>query len=87
MSCCPEARAILSHRHRMRLRYVGGRPVLVKGPATGNEYRFSGVEPVRLVDPRDAISLVRDHMFRIEGLIELTAADVATAKGGNSDNA
>jgi hypothetical protein len=59
----------------MRLRYVGGRPVLVKCPATGNQYRFSGVEPVRLVDPRDAITLARDPIFRIEGLIELSTDD------------
>jgi len=74
---------ILTQRHRMRLRYMGGRPVLVKGPATGNQYRFSGVEPIRLVDPRDAIALVRNPMFRIEGLIELSVDENLAAADGH----
>ena len=89
MSCCGQSRtAPLTDRHRMRVRYGGGRPVVVKGPASGASYAFSGRSRVRLVDPRDAVALVRDPMFRAEGLVELPAggaagAGEAEAKGSN----
>lgn len=71
MSCCPQATAALTERHRMQVRYSGGRSVRVRGPVTGAEYRFSGVERLQLVDPRDAIAIVRSPLFRIDGLVEL----------------
>lgn len=72
MSCCGEtATAPLNERHRMRVRYLGGRLVAVKGPVTGQAYEFSGLDRVKLVDPRDAIVMVRDRTFRIEGIVEL----------------
>ena len=72
MSCCGgTATAPLNERHRMRVRYLGGRPVVLKGPVTGVEYRFSGSERDQLVDPRDAIMITRDRLFRIEGIVEL----------------
>jgi hypothetical protein len=55
----------------MQVRYLGGRPVVVRGPLTGAEYRFSGSERDQLVDPRDAIMITRDRLFRIEGIMEL----------------
>ena len=55
MSCCSEGTAALNGRHRMRVRYGGGRPVLVKGPVTGHDYHFSGSARLQLVDPRDAV--------------------------------
>ena len=61
----------MTERHRMRVRYAGGRPLLIKGPATGTSYRFSGLDRVQLVDPRDAVSIVRNRLFRIEGVVEV----------------
>jgi len=75
MSCCGETRtAAMTERHRMRVRYGGGRPVIVRGPVTGSDYRFSGTERVQLVDPRDAAAIMRNRMFRIEGVVELPAS-------------
>jgi hypothetical protein len=75
MSCCGQSRtAPMSERHRMRVRYGGGRPLLVKGPVTGSEYRFSGTARVQLVDPRDAVALLRHPCFRLEGVVELPAS-------------
>ena len=71
-SCCPQTRtAVLTERHRLRVRYGGARPVVVKGPTTGAEYRFSGTDRVQLVDPRDAVALTRHALFRVEGAVEL----------------
>jgi len=56
----------------MQVRYLGGRPIELKGPATGVTYRFSGLDRIQLVDPRDAVVIVRDKVFRIDGVIELT---------------
>jgi len=72
MSCCgsgPTGR--LTDRHRVRVRYVDRRPVVVKGPVTGTSYAFSGAARVQLLDPRDALSVVRDPMFRAEGVVEV----------------
>jgi hypothetical protein len=74
MSCCGQTpTAPLTERHRLRVRYGGGRPVAVTGPVTSVVYRFSGVERLQLVDPRDAPALARTPMFRIEGVVELPA--------------
>ena len=76
MSCCGGTQtAPLNDRHRMRVRYLGGRPVEVRGPATGQSYRFSGRERLQLVDPRDAVAIVRNRAFRVEGLVELSAEE------------
>jgi hypothetical protein len=56
----------------MRVRYGGGRPVMVRGPVTGAGYRFSAAERVQLVDPRDAVAIVRNSLFRVESAVELT---------------
>jgi len=85
MSCCPQATVALTERHRMRVRYGGGRPVTVKGPVTGTDYRFSGIERLQLVDPRDAVAIARSPLFRVEGLLELSAAEASARKRGGSD--
>lgn len=73
MSCCGENRtAPMTERHRLRVRYYGGRPVIIKGPATGSSYRFSGIDRVQLVDPRDAAAIVRNRLFRVEGVVEIS---------------
>ena len=82
MSCCPRESGPLSERHRMRVRYSGGRPIVVKGPVTGVEYHFSGTARIQLVEPRDAIAIARNDLFRIEGVIELHMAEVGFSGGG-----
>lgn len=73
MGCCGESRtAPMTERHRMRVRYCGGRPVVIKGPATDSSYRFSGIDRVQLMDPRDEIAIVRNRLFRVEGVVEIS---------------
>jgi hypothetical protein len=72
VSCCPGGAPTFSERHRLRVRYQGGRSLVVKGPVTKAEYRFSGMDRVQLIDPRDAIGIIRSSLFRIEGVVELT---------------
>jgi len=75
MGCCGESRtAPMTERHRMRVRYCGGRSVVIKGLATGSSYRFSGIDRVQLVDPRDAVAIVRNRLFRVEGVVEISAS-------------
>ena len=75
MGCCGETRtAQLTERHRMRVRYAGGRPIMIKGPVTGSDYRFSGMDRLQLVDPRDAVAIVRNQLFRIEGIVEISGS-------------
>jgi hypothetical protein len=56
----------------MKVRYQGGRPVVVRGPVTGASYRFSGTDRMQLVDPRDAVAIVRSSLFRVEGVVEVS---------------
>jgi len=84
MSCCQEAGATpIGERHRMRIRYEGGRSIVVKGPVTGRLYRFSGTERLQLVDPRDAVAIVRTPLFRIDGIVELPKE--SAPNGANHD--
>lgn len=46
------------------LRYLESSPILVRGPATGRQYQFSGTRPVQPVDARDAEALLRTRFFR-----------------------
>ena len=71
----------------MRVRYGGGRQVVVRGPVTGIDYSFSGIERVQLVDPRDAIALARNPLFRIEGVVELAGANGPLSKNGGGRDA
>jgi hypothetical protein len=72
MSCCRESRTTpMTERHRMHVRYGGGRPIVVKGPVTGLSYHFSGIDRLQLVDPRDAVAIVRNPLFQVEGVVEV----------------
>ena len=84
MSCCPKAMRPLSARHRMRVSYSGGSPLLIKGPVTGSVYRFSGIQRTQLVDPRDAVAIVRNHLFRIEGVVEVSVETAPSSMGAGS---
>jgi hypothetical protein len=77
----------LTLKHRMRVSYRGGRPVVIKGPVTGIDYRFSGIEQTQLVDPRDGVVLVRNQLFRIEGIVETSTAEVVSSSNGTGDHA
>jgi hypothetical protein len=48
----------------VRLQYFQTRPLLVRGPATGRVYQFSGAHPEAGVDARDAAALLRTNLFR-----------------------
>ena len=83
MSCCGQSRtAPMTERHRMRVRYGGGRPIVVKGPVTGLSYHFSGTDRVQLIDPRDVVTIVRNPLFRVEGVVEIS---VSGRQEGHSD--
>jgi hypothetical protein len=73
MSCCGShiPTTPLTERHRFRLRYAGEQPIVVKGPSTGSEYQFSGLDRVQLVDPRDAIRLLQSGPFEMDGIVEV----------------
>jgi len=71
----------------MRVRYGGGRPVVVKGPATGADYRFSGIERLQLVHPQDAVVIVRNPLFRIEGVVEVDTVPVVFSRKGPGHHA
>jgi hypothetical protein len=61
----------MTGRHRIRIRYEGGRTIVVKGPFTGREYRFSGTDRVLLVDPRDAVGMAKPGILSVAGVVEL----------------
>ena len=46
------------------LHYLQGALILVRGPATGRLYEFSGSNPDQPVDGRDAERLVHSRLFR-----------------------
>ena len=45
------------------LRYTETSPILVRGPASGRHYQFSGSNPVQAVDARDVAALLRTGFF------------------------
>jgi hypothetical protein len=75
MSCCGKSRAgtlTISQQDidrglRLEIEYTGGRTVQVRGPVTGTEYVFSGLQRLQKVDPRDAIAVLKNQMFRVKG--------------------
>jgi hypothetical protein len=72
MSCCPQSRiTAMTDHHRLRVRYGGGRPIVIKGPVTGSIYQFSGINRTQLVDPRDGVAITRNPLFRVEGVVEI----------------
>src|SRR5262245_37012278 len=87
MTCCPDARVALNERHRMRVRYTGGRSLTVIGPATGTVYRFSGLSRSLLLDPRDAFSIARSSLFRIEELLEVSTDQVTLVRARSDADA
>ncbi len=48
------------------LRYLAGAPILVRGPATRTEYRFTRDAPLQRVAQADAAALIASGYFRRE---------------------
>jgi len=48
----------------VNLMYFGFAKVSVRGPISGELYEFSRHEPVRPVDARDAVSMLKTRLFR-----------------------
>jgi hypothetical protein len=48
----------------VRVRYVGVRPVRVRGAASGRVYTASSADPSLTIDARDAAALIRTGLFR-----------------------
>lgn len=46
------------------LRAISTGGMVVRGPATGRQYSFSGATPVQMVEVRDAAALLRTSWFR-----------------------
>jgi len=53
---------------------------------TGIDYRFSGLMRIQLVDPRDTVSLVRNPLLRIEGVVEIPVVDKLLRGEGGDHN-
>ena len=51
----------------LRLRYLEKSPIRVRNQASGKDYDFSAANPVRLVDARDAESMLRTRFFAKAG--------------------
>jgi len=59
--------------------------VVIKGPVTGSDYRFSGVQRLQLVDPRDAVTMARHPLLRVEAVVEIGATAVLHKNGGRGN--
>jgi hypothetical protein len=51
----------------VHVRYLGVRPVRVRGPASGRTYHTSSADPMLTIDARDAAALARTGLFRTAG--------------------
>ena len=54
----------------LEIEYSGGRTVTVTGGVTGKSYVFSGLRRLGAVDPRDAMTILRDGRFRLKRVIQ-----------------
>ena len=77
MGCCGQAvsgRLTITQKEideglMVQIEYVGGRTVNVTGAVTRKSYIFSGLQRIGKVDPRDAPAILRDHRFRLKGIV------------------
>jgi hypothetical protein len=76
MSCCGQTSGRLVIKQNdidaglaLELEYSGGRTVTVTGAASGKLYVFSGMDRLHAVDPRDAVTILRDGRFRMKRII------------------
>ena len=87
MSCCrkPGSPRLLTPprggwKQPVRIRYRGSRAVVVKGPVTGTDYRFSPLDRAKLVDPGDAINLLRSGAFTVDKSAPESSAEATIAQ-------
>ena len=55
----------LEPNYRVNVEYLGRLKIAVSGTATGRLYRFTPVQPVQQVDPRDAFYLLASGLFGV----------------------
>jgi hypothetical protein len=60
---------------RLEIEYTGGRTVQVRGSITGSEYVFSGLQRLQKVDPRDAMAILKNQLFRLKGISRETSVN------------
>jgi hypothetical protein len=76
MNCCGETsagRLTISQKDidnglALQIEYLGGRTIHVKGSTSGKIYIFSELQGVQDVDPRDAVAILRERVFRVRGV-------------------
>ena len=51
--------------YRVNVEYLGRLEIAVNGTFTGRLYRFTCVQPVQQVDPRDAFYLLASELFGV----------------------
>lgn len=49
---------------QVAIQYLETSPIAVRGTATGRTYKFSAVQPVQLVESRDASALLSSRFFK-----------------------
>lgn len=82
MSCCGQSGGQINLRQtdiddglRFEVEYWGGISIEVIGSVTGRSYKFSGLLRNCLIDPRDALILLRNPAFRLKGIKKIGASD------------
>ena len=51
--------------YRVNIEYLGRLKIAVSGMVTGRLYRFTPLQPVQQVDPRDAFYLLDSELFGV----------------------
>jgi len=51
--------------YRVNVEYLGRLEIAVSGTVTGRLYRFTPVQPVQQIDPRDAFYLLASGLFGV----------------------
>ena len=66
MGCCGQNRMRVSGitTKIVSVRYMGNKPIAVRGRATGKGYRFSERQRTQNMDPGDAKAVLRSPYFR-----------------------
>jgi len=81
MICLPQVTAGLTKRHRVKMRYGGGRLVLIKDLMMGAEDRPSEINQFQLVDDlRNAARMAQSPVFRIAESVEMSTAEAAFSR-------
>lgn len=55
--------------------------MIIQGPVTGTKYHFSGLQRIHWIDPRDALSLIRNPLFVMEGIVEKSEPTESSPEG------